>query len=333
MRGTAVVVVVAMSMAVASALAADNAQQPERVRRVGMLFSKSAAEFQMGIDAFRAGLRERGWVDGQNIVIELRPADGHYDRLPRLAAELVRLPVDVIFAPALVTAIAAKAATTSVPIVFWIGPDPVQVGLIDSLARPGGNITGIAGFMPEVTAKQLELLKEAAPHIGRVALLVNPDNPNAPPAVERVEQEARNLKLQLQVVHARDDAELQTAFDRMARSGTEAVVVVPDALFYDSGERIARLAIDRRFALAAPQLMCDAGALLTYGISPPAEIARSAYFVDRILKGAKPAELPVERPTKFILTINLRVAKAIGVVVHDGLLKMADEVVQENGGN
>jgi putative ABC transport system substrate-binding protein len=304
------------------------AQPAGKVYRIGFLGNASASSQVNRVDALRAGLRELGYVEGNNIVIEYRWAEGKYDRLPDLAAELVRLKVDVLVTSGTPGTLAAKQATTTIPIVMAGSGDAVAAGLVASLARPGGNITGLTDLVPEVMAKGLELLKEAMPRTERVAVLVNPDNPSRALVFKAMETAARSLKVELQTFAARGPNELEGAFSTMAKSRADAVVVTTDALFNANVRAIADLASRKRLPSAGITAFAEAGGTIGYGLNFPAMSRRAAYFVDRILKGAKPADLPVEQPTKFDLVINLKTAKALGLTIPQSLLLRADQVIE-----
>jgi putative ABC transport system substrate-binding protein len=282
------------------------------------------------LDTFRQGLRELGWVEGQNIVIDYRYAEGRFDRLPDLAAELVRLKVDIIVAVPTPAAVAAKKATETIPIVAISVGDPVGLGLIASLARPGGNLTGLSYSVGlEIAGKGLELLKETVPKVRRVAILSNPGNPFQPLAITEVNVAARSLGVQLQLLEARGPNELDGAFAAMATERVGALLVVADSLFLLQRTRLADLAARSRLPAAyGLREIVEAGGLMSYGPSVRDLYRRGATFVDKILKGAKPGDLPVEQPTKFELVINLKTAKALGLTIPPSLLGRADEVIQ-----
>jgi putative ABC transport system substrate-binding protein len=307
---------------------AAEAQAPAKVPRIGFLSTTSRTE-DPRFEAFLQGLRELGYVDGQNIAIEFRFVEGRPERLPALAAELVRLKVEVIVAAGPAATEAAKQATSTIPIVFAVSGDPVAVGLVASLARPGGNITGLASIAPEVVGKQLELLKEVAPKISRMAILQNPSNPGHPVVVRQAEGAARVLGLQLHIVQARTPSELEAAFATMRSQRVGGVLVVRDAMVFAQRRQIAALAAKSRLpAVYGFRENAEAGGLMAYGASIPLMYRRAATYVDKILKGAKPADLPVEQPTKFELVINLKTAKALGLTIPPSLLGRADEVIQ-----
>ncbi len=304
-------------------------QQTGKVPRIGFLSLTSPSDRRPLLDAFRQGLRDLGWVEGQNIVIDYRYAEGRVDRLPDLAAELVRLEVDLMLSWGTQGVTAAKNATETIPVMIGVR-DPVGIGLIPSLARPGGNVTGVSGYAGlEIVAKQLELLKETVPKIRRVAILSNPTNAYHQLAIRQVNVQARPLGLQLQFLEARGPNEFDSAFAAMAKERVGALLVLSDAMFNSHGTRLADLAATSRLPAAyGVRESVEAGGLMSYGPSFLDLFRRSATFVDKILKGAKPADLPVEQPTKFELVINLKAAKAIGLEVPPLLIARADELIE-----
>jgi putative ABC transport system substrate-binding protein len=308
---------------------AAEAQAPAKVPRIGYLSPRSLADNASLLDSFRQGLRELGYVEGQNIAIEHRFAEGQPERLPALAAELVRLKVDVIVTTGPPAPEAAKRATRTIPIVFAVAGDPVAEGLVASVARPGGNITGLASIAPEVVGKELELLKEVVPKVSRVAVLLNPSNQNHAPTLRRAEGAAQALGVQLHIVQARTSPEIEAAFAAMRSQRVGGVLVLRDSFFLAQRTQIAALAAKIRLpAVYGIRQEAEAGGLMAYGASLPHMYRRAATYVDKILKGAKPADLPVEQPTKFELVINLKTAKALGLTIPPSLLQRADEVIQ-----
>jgi putative ABC transport system substrate-binding protein len=308
-----------------------HAQSAKGVARIGFLAPGGPGIDSWGasVETFRQALRELGWVDGQNLVIEVRYAEGRYDRLPDLAAELVALKPDVIFAGAVNSAKAAKRATTTIPIVMETLGDAVSTGLVTNLARPGGNITGVSGFAPELSAKRLELLREILPSAARVALLANLSNPGSPVIIRATESAARQMRVQIRVVDVRRPTELDNAFDTMARQRSEALVVVADPMIFGERRRIIELAARHRLpAVYEVRLFADDGGLLSYGPGSVERFQRAAVYVDRILKGAKPGDLPIEQPSKFELVVNLKTAKALGIKILPAFLLRADHVIQ-----
>ena len=306
------------------------AQEPKRVARIGYLAAPSRAGMSHLTEAFLQGLSEVGYVEGKNIAIEYRWADGKFDRLPELAAELVRLKVDLIVAAVTQASLAAKNATGTIPIVMVAVGNPVDSGLIASLARPGANISGTSVMSDEVVGKQLELLKESFPKLSRVAAMWNPGNPVFQKLQLRaVEATARVLNVSLQKLEARDPDEIERAFKAIAKERTRALHVFPDPVFTTHRGLIAGLALKNRLpAVSGTKEYAEAGLLMSYGPSFPESYRRAATYVDKILKGAKPADIPVERSTKFEFVINLSTAKKIGVTVPQSVLYRADKVIR-----
>ncbi len=307
-------------------------QQATKVPRVGFLSANSPfdPQFKPYLDAIRQGLREVGYVEGQSIAIEYRWAEGKYQWLPDLAAELVRLKVDVIVAAGGVpVAQAARQATQAIPIII-VGPaDPVAAGLVSSLSRPGGNITGLATITDELVGKELDLLRELAPKVSRVAVLWNPANPGNAPQLRKAELAARALEVRLRPLEAEDPGAIDLAFTAMTKERVGALLVLGDTMFITQRERIADLAAKSRLpAVYGNRLHAEAGGLMAYGANLLDMSRRVASYVDKVLKGAKPADLPVEQPTKFELVINLKTAKALGLTIPRSLLLRADEVIQ-----
>jgi putative tryptophan/tyrosine transport system substrate-binding protein len=308
----------------AASLAAP-AQPPAKIARIGFLGDVPS----FIDDAFRQGLRELGYVEGQNMAIEHRAPGWKYERLPELAAELVRLKVDVIVAASPPATQAARQATSTIPIVFTVSGDPVAEGFVASLARPGGNLTGLATMSPELVGKQLEMLKAVAPKVSRVAVLKNPKQPSHARVVQQAEGAARALGLQVQILEARNPSEIEAAFAAMTRQRAGGLLVLRDAEFRANRAQIVGFAAKHRLpAVYGLREQAEAGGLIAYGASVPHNFRRAATYVDRILKGAKPADLPVEQPTKFELVINLTTAKALGLTIPPSLLGQADEVIQ-----
>ena len=308
---------------------AGEAQQPAKTPRIGVLLAGSASDTALRLEAFRQGLGEHGWVEGQNVVLEYRWAEGRYDRLPDLAAELVRLKVDVIFAPGTAGTVAAQNATRTIPIITATVGDPVGRGIIASLARPGGNVTGLSfsvGF--EIVGKQLELLKEVVPKVSRVAVLGNPGNPSYGPMLREAQVAGRSLGVQLQVLEARGLNEFDRAFAAMVKQRAGALLVFADAAYIFHRTPLAQLAAKSRLpTIYGLREHVEAGGLLAYGPNLGDLFRRAATYVAKILKGAKPADLPVEQPTKFELIINLRAAKALGLTIPPSLLRRADQII------
>ena len=309
---------------------AAHAQQTAKLPRVGWLSPGSQTSDQNFLASFRDGLRELGWMVGQNIAIESRWADGKFERLPDLAAELVRLKVDVIVANVTQASLAAKRATTTIPIVMVGVGDPLGSGLVDSLARPSGNVTGPSSMLAEASAKQLALLKETVPSASPVAVLWNPANPVwQASALKQTEAAARAMGLRLQLLEARGPDELESAFAAMTKERASALFVPADIIFVRYAQQMADLAARHRLpAMYGFREHVEAGGLMSYAASFPVMFRRAAAFVDKILKGAKPADLPVEQPTKFELVINIKTAKALGITIPQSVLQLADEVIR-----
>jgi len=317
-------------LAILAAPLVTDAQQASREPRIGYLEFGSAASGRPPLEAFLQGLRDLGWVEGQNIAIEVRYAEGKRDQLPELAAELVRRKVDLIFASTTPAALAAKHATTTIPIVIGFVTEPVGSGLVASLARPGGNITGwthVAGL--ELAGKRLEMIKEAVPAATRIGALWNPANPIHAPLVKELESAADALKVQLHPVGVQDPNELESAFAALARRRAQALFVFLDGMFLAQKDRIIALAARSRLpAIYGSSELAEAGGLMAYGVNLSDMFRRGATYVDRILKGAKPADLPVERPTRFYLVINLKTAKVLGLTIPPSLLLRADRIIE-----
>jgi putative ABC transport system substrate-binding protein len=309
----------------------SEAQQATKVPRIGYLGPTLAANPHM-IEAFLQGLRDLGYVEGRNVVIEYRSAEGKLERYPALVAELVALKVDVIFVPGTPAAVAAKQATKTIPIVFTAVADPVADGLVTSLARPGGNVTGLSGFSPELVGKRLELLKQAVPGVSRVAVLWQPGS--VPELTEKhmlkeADVAARALGVRPQFVEARGPADFDRAFSDMTRARAGALTVLGTPMFFTERRRLVDLAAKNRLpAVYGTRDYVDVGGLMTYGPNTADLVRRAASYVDKILKGAKPADLPVEQPTKFELLINLKAAKALGLTIPQSLLGRADQIIQ-----
>ncbi len=308
-------------------------QSPGKVHRIGFLSPSSLSDprTQRYFEAFRQGLRELGYVEGQNIDIESRWAEGKYNRLPGLAAELVRLKVDVIvtWAPPAIQAAKEATETTPIPIVMGGIIDPITTGVVTSLARPGGNITGLSNMTPELVGKQLEMLKEVVPKVSRVAVLGNPANAGNGPQMREAEVAARVLRVRLQFLEARDFEQIDSAFAAMTRERAGALIVLVNAMLADHRTRIADLAAKRRLPTVSGQReFAEAGGLMAYGASISDTYRRAATYVDKILKGTKPADLPVEQPTRFELVINMRTAKALGLTFPQTILIRAEEVIR-----
>jgi putative ABC transport system substrate-binding protein len=312
----------------AAPLAAD-AQPPPKVPRIGILWASPISANAHLREAFRQGLRELGYVEGQNVAIEFRYAEGKLERLPDLAAELVRLKVDVIVATNTPTALAAKQATRTIPIVVSVSGDPVESGLVASLARPGGNVTGLSLMVPELAGKRLQLLKEVVPGTSRVAVLSNPTNPYTGLVVRETQAAARVLGVQLQPLEVRAAEDIDRAFQAAIRGRANALIVVDDGLVFTHRARIVALAAKSRLPAIYPfREPVEAGGLMSYATNLADSNRRAATYVDKILKGAKPADLPVEQPTRFELVINMKTAKSLGLTIPQTVLIRADHVIQ-----
>ena len=318
-----------MAVAVMGSSIARAEQPSGKIPRVGILTPAESAATPI-FEAFRQGLRELGYVEGQNLVTESRYAEGREERLPELAAELVRLKVDVIVAPGTAAIQAAQHATRTIPIVMTGANDPAGQGLVASLAHPGGNTTGLSNLGVELPGKRLELLKETVPQSTRIAVLGNPADPAYEPARNTVTVAAQALGLHLHGVDLRSAEELDTAFAAMTRAGVDALLVLGEPQVTDRLRgRIVDLAAQSRLpAMYDWRMYVDAGGLMSYGASLIDKYQRAAEYVDKILKGAKPADLPVEQPSKFELVINLKTAQALGLTMPSTLLLQADEVIR-----
>jgi putative tryptophan/tyrosine transport system substrate-binding protein len=314
--------------AVASPLRARGQQQSTKLARIGFL--RAAGPDDKDFTAFRSGLRALGYVEGQNIVIEQRYAAGSYDRVGELAAELVRLNVDVIVVDGPAAAKPAKEATADIPIVFTLATDPVADGLVASMARPGGNLTGLTlsvGY--ELVAKRVELLKDIKPDLARLAILRNPANPSAGSYLSEAEKAGRALGLTMRTFDARSPRDLEAAFAAMVEWRADGVATLNDGMLYSQRERVVTLARENRLVGVHPEtVFVEAGGLISYGPSLPDLFRRAASYVAKILKGEKPADLPIEQPTKFELVVNLKTARALGLTISRDFLLRADEVIE-----
>ena len=303
--------------------------QESKVPRVGYLFSFTEREGRHLWDACRQGLHELGYVEGRNIVLEPRWAEGQHERLPALANDLVRLNVNVIVAAATPASLAAKAATNRIPIVIVAVAEPVNTGLIASLAHPGGNVTGLSLETLALSGKRLELLNEFLHNVSRVAILMNPDNPISAIFLSETQDAAQKLGIKLQRLEARRLADVYDAFSRAITEQAEALIVFDDPVLWSfRAPIVAQAAIGKIPAIYGYKEFVDSGGLMSYGPDRPDQYSRTAIFVDKLLKGAKPSDLPVEQPTKFALFINLKTAKALGLDLPQGLLLRADELIE-----
>lgn len=303
------------------------AQSSGKVPRIGLLGVTSAADYALQVEAMRQGFRDLGYIEGRNIFIEYRWADGRNDRLPALAAELIRLQPDVIVTSGAGTRV-LKEATTTIPVVMAAVADAVAGGLVASLSRPGGNITGSTFLGPEIAAKRLEMLKEAAPRLARAAILLNPDVSTPRATLEAMEKSATILNVDLVEVPARSPDEFDNAFALALRRRADGLVIVDDSMFVANMRRLGELSAARHLPGAGSGEYAEGGGLLAYGVNFPALWQRVPLFVDRILKGSQPATIPVERASKFALILNVKTAKALGLAIPQSLLVRADEVIR-----
>ena len=304
------------------------AQQPKKIPRIGILAAQSRSSSSYRIEAFRKGLVELGYMEGRNIAIEYRYADGQLERLPDLAAEVVRVKVDVILALGTPAAHAAKQATTTIPIVMT-GGDPVRAGIVASLARPGGNVTGLSDATVDVSTKRLELLKEVVPKLSRVAILWNPLNPTNPPQLKDTQAAAPALGMTVYAVEVKGIDDFDRAFAAIKKDGAGGLLVTGDPMFGTEGKRIIDFAVKNRLPVMHAGLgVAERGGLMAYSTSLADLARRAATYVDKILKGAKPADLPVEAAMKFELVINLKTAKQIGLTIPPNVLARADRVIK-----
>jgi ABC-type uncharacterized transport system substrate-binding protein len=320
---------IVLVLAVLAAPLAAGAQAGRKIPRIGVLAVGGPDAGPSTIVGLRQGLRELGYVEGQTFALEVRSADGVPERLPGFAAELVRLKVDVLVASSNLPISAAHIATTSIPIVMTNATDPVGSGFVATLARPGGNVTGLTIQSPDVISKPLQLLTEAVPGLSKVAVIWDPGLPGARQSLSKVEAAARALDVQLQLVEMRSRGDLEGALDAVIRERARAAFIFGSPMQFAERERIAELAVNRRLPTTCPlREFAEAGCLIGYGASLTDQHRRAAYFVDRILKGVKPADLPIEQPTKFYFAINLKTAKALGLTIPPSLLQRADQVIE-----
>ena len=329
MRRTVLQLATAVALLLVVATLAADAQQPSRVYRIGILQPGPKTLPSPQIGGFREGLRDFGYVEGQNVLMEYRFAEDELDRLPGLAAELVTLKVDIIYATVTPAAQAAKNATQTIPIVFGASSDPVDYGLVASLARPGGNITGLSNIAPELSGKRLELLRQVVPGGSLIAVLWNSANPIIARQVRETEVAAEVLKTKLHIVPVRGPDDFDSAFRAVTMGRPTALVVLADVLTTGHRGRIAEFAAKHRLpAISEFKEFAAAGFLMAYGPSLPETGRRVASYVDKILKGAKPGDIPVEQPTKFELTINLKTARTLGLTISPSLRLQADHVIE-----
>ena len=310
----------------AAPLAAE-AQHVDKMPRVGMIGERSSAD--PFVAAFRQGLRDLGYVEGRNVVVELRYAQGTLERVPKLAADLVRRGIDVLVVGGTVSAQSAKAVTATVPIVFALAGDPVGSGLAASLGHPGGNVTGISNLSPGLLPKQLELLRAAVPKVSRVAILYNPVNPATEPALDETRGAARTMDVELKAFELRNANELAGAFVALTRWRAGGLLAVSDPVVGNQLVQLSYQATRHRLpTMYSRREFVEVGGLVTYGPNYEDNFRRAAAYVDKLLRGAKPADLPVEQPTKFELVINLKTAKALGLTIPQSLLQRADQVIE-----
>jgi putative ABC transport system substrate-binding protein len=318
-------------LTLAAGLTTTVAYSADQVPKVGYISPGSSSDPARSrrFEAFRQGLRDLGYMEGQSIALEPRWAEGKYERYPALASDLVRSKVDVIVAVGGAATQAAKRATMTIPIVMSVVIDPVGSGLVASLAHPGGNLTGTSMMAPDLVGKELEVLKELVPKASRVAVLWNPGNPGSPPQLRQAAAVARALGVELQRVEARNPQEIDSAFAAMTRERAEALVILVDAIFTNQVRQIADRAAESRLpSIYGQREYTEAGGLMVYSSNPLDLERRAATFVARILRGAKPADLPIEQPSKFDLIINLKTAKALGLMLPSSLLLRADQVIE-----
>jgi putative ABC transport system substrate-binding protein len=319
---------VALSVMLLALCLSAQAQQPAKIARIGFLLGSSPGP-DPRIEGFRQGLRELGYVEGKNIAIEWRYAEGKEELVPTLAAELVQLNVEIIVTGGTNVTRAAKNATKTISIVMASDADPVGNGFVASLARPGGNVTGLVNLLAGLSGKRLELLKEAIPGILRVSILWNPENPSSVSGFKETQEAARTLAMQLQSLKVRSADDFAGAIQAATKAKARALTVVSDSLMFSNRRRLLELASKNKLPTMHTQsLWVDAGALMSYGTNFPDLYRRAAIYVDKILKGAKPAELPVEQPMKFELVINLKTAKQIGLTIPPNVLARADKVIR-----
>jgi putative tryptophan/tyrosine transport system substrate-binding protein len=328
MRKAGVISILFVVVLLAVAVIAE-AQQPKKVPRIGYLNASSPSTNPDRVEAFRQGLRELGYTEGRNIVIEYRAAEGKLDRLPALVTELVRLKVDVIVTAGPPGTRAAKEAAVTIPVIMGFDNDPVGNGFVASLGRPGGNITGLATLAPELSGKRLELLKEIVPTLSRVAVLGSSTQPGTEQSLKEVEIAAGAFGVRVQYLDVADPKDIATAFQVATKGHAEAVLVLQSAVINPHRKQIADLTAKNRLPAIYPQIeYTEDGGLIYYGANTADLFRRAATYVDKILKGAKPADLPVEQPTKFELIINLKTAKQIGLTIPPNLLARADKVIK-----
>jgi putative ABC transport system substrate-binding protein len=321
-----------LNCAIAGALLAagfpGRAQTPGKVYRIGWLSSGPWAGTQP-LEVFNQGMRELGWVEGQHYMIDNRYTDGRSERVTALAADLVQRKVDLLVASGSPHTAALKSASATIPIIFYFVSDPVGSGFVASLARPGGNVTGLGGLGPGTQAKQLELLREVVPKASRIATLFNPTLSFHAAVAAEVEPAARRLGVTLQPIELRSPDDIDAAFATLAREPVDGLLIFGQGFIYPHGARVAKLAIEQRLPAIIPfKEVARDGVLMSYGSNILDDVRRLPYFADRVLKGAKPAQLPVEQPTRFYLTVNQKTARALGITIPQSMLLRADDVIE-----
>jgi putative tryptophan/tyrosine transport system substrate-binding protein len=327
-RRTFLVTVGGGLLAAPLAAGAQPAQAP-KAAKIGFLLGGTLSSPGIFIEPFKQILREKGWTEGQNLTLVYRYAEGHYERLPVLAREILDSGVDVIVTEGTPPARAAKQVTTTVPIVMASAADPVGSGLVSNLARPGGNLTGVSWFFSEINTKRLDLLKEAAPHVARVAVVYNPLNPISEPAVVAIEAAAKARKIRIQRLAVRAPEDFDTVFLVMTRQRMDAVIVLEDPMTNSQSSRVVDVALKGRVpAVFGLSNFAATGGFMSYGPSRPDLWRQAALLTDKILRGAKPGELPIEQPTKFDFVINVKTAKALGLTIPPSFLQRADQVIE-----
>jgi putative tryptophan/tyrosine transport system substrate-binding protein len=305
------------------------AQQAGKAYRVGVLASSTEANFEPSVKVFREGLHAAGWVEGRNLTLDVRYPGDQYTRLQELANELVKLKVDVLATLGTPATLAAKHATTTIPIVMESLSDVVSIGLVANLAKPGGNLTGVSGFAPELSGKRLELIREILPQADRIAVLANRANPVAVPILRATESAAQQMRMKLYVIDVRQPSQLGAAFETVRRERADALVLVADPMLFSARPQIIQLAARHRVpTVYETRLFPDVGGLLSYGPLAQERFERMAVYVDRILRGAQPGDLPIEQPTQFELVINLKAAKSLGLTIPHSLLVRAHQVIE-----
>ncbi len=328
-RGNVGLTIIVAGLAFLGAPCPSHAQQPAKMPRIGYISGGSSTDALHLLEAFRQGLRELGHVEGRDVALEFRYAEGDFRRLPGLMAELIRLPVDIVVAVGDPTINAAKQATSTIPIVMAAVGDPVGRGFVASLARPGGNLSGVSNLAVDLTGKSLELLKEVVPRLSRVAVLRNGANPTHPLFWLEAQRPGESLGVKLQSLEVRSPGEFEAAFAAMLRERAGALLVLPDPLLFGQRTRLADLSARSRLpAMFAFREHAESGSLISYGPNLAFNFRRAAAYVGKILKGAKPADLPVEQPTRFELVVNLKTAKALGLTIPRSILVRADQVIE-----